>query len=87
MQVLDIGAVNTAERGDTVDIRVNGFIDELQRMAATVEGALEISEFDAHHAADADVGGQLEELAAVGLALFHIAGEVVPVFGRANQIG
>ena len=82
MEILDGGIVCATERGceqtGGVVVGVEG-----QLVTRAVEGALEVL----HHAADGDVAGQLEVLAAVGLAPQRIGDQAVPVTHGGDDVG
>ena len=86
LEVLDGGIAHVAEGGKVL-LREVGHV-EGQRVAVAVEGALErVGIAGTRHRRDADVAGQLHELAAEGVAAADDCGEVVPVVGAADEVG
>ena len=79
MQMLKGGILGVLEWGY---IKSVGFFVKSKRVAVAVEDALETLAvaFAYHLAANVDVGGHLEVQAAVGVAVFHVVGQCVPVF-------
>ena len=81
LQVADGGGTHVAERGSTCSPTKA----DVQCMPATVESALELMVFNAHHLRYADVGGELHYLALIRVTSTHIVSEGVPVGCRADD--